>query len=383
MSLFKKAFARGSCAALQEAGVTKFANAELAASAADQIGAEMPGEEPFGDVAPDTTAEVATSLIDLSNALQEAGGQAAETAEAVAKSAADKVSAVQKLRAKISDETGSTITGDRPEQANVLATTPNAEAIVEKERRPENYALGEQGDQEASGEGAVGAEKEVGGTGPAVDGDNSAIEAISKGASLHEIIKKLAQMGSTITGTDPSQKNKLPQAVTEEAKLELKNRPTDYAHSGVGKSELAQPAREGAIGKETPHPDQPKHEGASTNSPIAQTKTADDNAYIEMFQAVADKYAQHLPKNLPEGEKVAAIKYLTSLDPDSREKVGAVIIKTSGELPEALKAHIEGKKDEGEKKEEPKKEEKKEEKKDEKKEAGDYIAKLRGLTLIQ
>jgi hypothetical protein len=330
----------------------------------------------------------------------EMGGMPAEMSpEDIGKAASARTKkAAQILRFKLGQEgTGSTITGDKPHQANTEPLAETAEAKMDLANRPEAYAnVGEVGvgNQEASGYGAIGDEAVVQGTGMGPvgeDGTNSATGAI-KGASLRNLIKKVAQ-GTTITGNRPEQQNTQGQAaqVTGEGAMEAANRPENYANvgeAGVGNSAEAGKERASAVGSEQAHPGTMGPVGTpGSNSVIEQIaagKTAEDEEWLKRFKATGAKYASVLPFWMDEHAKVASIQYFMGLSPSEATSVAAHIKKTA-EIPEALKAFVEKKKDgeDDEEKKDEKKDEKKEDKEEEKKEAslkaGDIIQRLRRL----
>jgi hypothetical protein len=395
--MFKVAYARGVTKALLDTEAIKVASEELAEALAD-AGAETLPEEPVGEVPPETTAELAATLVELSNSLQESADNAAQAAETAAggapaaeeTAAAPSEESVAKaaafLRRKLSEDLGSTITGDRPEQQNTPANATNAEAKLDEMNRPggEYYAnVGEDGvgTQEASGQGAVGDEAaHPGSMGPAVGGANSATEAV-KSAAIRAYIKKIA-MGSTIDGSAQT-----PNAQTGEGVMENAARPAGYAVSGVGNSSVAAAERASAVGSEGAHPEQEQHEGG-TNSAIQQISggkvASEDVEYMSRFRQVGHKYASALPFYLSDMQKVATIQYLMGISPSERNAVVSYINKTA-ELPEGLKNYLATKEngDEEPKKEEKKEEEKKEEEKkeEEKKEASfNPLQRLRRMT---
>lgn len=389
--LFKAAYVRGVNQALIDTGAVKYASEELAAEVADTVAGNTEMAEPIeSEVADDTTAELAAQLVDLSNALQESSESAAGAAETAAKSASAKN--LEILRRKIAE--GTTITGTNPMQANIPQLAETGEAKMDNQQRPEGYAnVGEDavGTQEASGAGAIGSETEIPGVGSgpvAAEGENTATEAV-KGASLRNLIKKLAE-GTTITGTDPSQENTQAQAAaaTGEGQMDANRRPEGYAVKGetqVGQSDMAAAARAAAIGNESPHQGQEKNQGG-TNTVIQQSKSAEDDAYMQQFRSLSAKYANRLPFFLDAGEKVAAIQYLMSQMPTDREALVIRMEKTA-ELPEGLKDYIESKKngdkEESTKEKEEKKDKEKSEENEETKEAslraGDILSELRRL----
>ncbi len=383
--MFKIAYTRGVTKALLVTGAIKIANEELAEAVAAE-GAETLPEQPVEEVAPEATADLAANLIELSNSLQESAGNAAQAAEAVAgggeaapeaevpmASEEEVAKAASVLRRKLAlAETGSTITGDRPEQQNTPANSTNAETKLDESNRPggDQYAnVGEDGVgmQQASGEGAIASEKphpDPKGMGPSEGGTNSATEAV-KGASIRELIKKVA-MGTTIDG-GPQTAN----AQTGEGQMETGARPAEYAakgEDGVGKSDQAAAERAAAVGSEGAHPKQEAHTGG-TNTAIQQIaggKVAEDEEYMSRFRAVGHKYASALPFYLNEMQKVSAIQYLMGVSPQERSSIVSHIDKTA-ELPEGLKDYLASKGDKKEEKDE-KKDDKKDEKKEEKKE---------------
>ena len=365
--MLNRSYGRGVCNALRQAGVVKFANDKIAMEAADLVSdAVIPDEAPE-DIAPEDTASLAANLAELAGALEESAEHAGNAAEAAGAKEASVAHAGQWLRRKLSESgTGSTITGTKPEQENTIPTSVQGEAILEALNRPggkgyANVGVAGVGNQEASGEGAVGTEGDHPGTaGPVAEvKDNSAIEATKNAAAerLLNMVNKLA-MGATITGNDPGQSNELSTVapVTGEGQLEQAARPHDYANkgvAGVGESDEAAKARAAAIGNETPHPGQEDHKGSDTNTVITQSKSAAEREYLRQFQTVANKYAAYLPPRLNDVEKVAALKYIMSLDPVSRDKVAMFMDKTA-ELPEGLKAYVESNGEEGKDEEEKK-----------------------------
>ena len=433
--MFRKAYVRGVNKALIDTGAVKYASEELAAEAADAVAETLP-EQPTDEVAPEQTAELATTLVELSNQLGQASEGAAAAAEQVAGGAPEMapemggapemglpemggapemggmeeevaspedVAKSASLRAKMAAQvlryklgTGSTITGDKPHQANTEPLAETAEAMMDLSNRPEGYAnVGEAGvgDQAAAGTGAIGDENVVQGIGMGPvgeDGTNSVTEAI-KGASLRNLIKKVAQ-GTTITGTDPGQQNTPEQAaqVTGEGAMEAAARPVSYAVSGeagVGNSAEAAKERASAVGTEQAHPGTMGPVGKpGTNSAIQQIangKTAEDEEWLKRFKATSAKYASVLPFWMDENAKVASIQYFMGLSPSEATSVASYIQKTA-EIPEALKTYVEKKKGDSEEEEDKdekkgKKEDKEEGTKEASLQAGDIIQRLRRL----
>ena len=414
--MLNKLYGRGVCDALQQAGLAKFANEKIALEAADAVSDAVLPEEVPGEVAPETTAVLANNLMELSQALEEGASHAADAAEAAAgpEGAAPEgiapegiapegvKNAAAWLCQKIAEGTGTMITGTDPGQKNTLENSVNSEAQLDTQNRPggagyANVGVQGVGIQQASGQGAIGSEKEhPGSMGPVdVQNSNSVIEAI-KGASLRRLITKLSE-GTTLMPNA----SVTPDAETGEGKLDDANRPggAGYANkgvAGVGQSEQAAKARAAAIGTEGAHPGTmgPVGQGG-TNTVIQQipnTKQGSaEQTYLRNFQEVADKYAAYLPIRLTQEEKIAAVKYFLSQEPVVRDRMAMHMQKTA-EMPAGLAEYVakekgEGKKDEG-KKDEGKKDEgkKDEDKKDEDKEkegektsSADILARVRNL----
>lgn len=373
--MLNKAYTRGVNDALRQAGIVKFANDALANEAADAVADETLPEEIPGDVPPETTAALAANLSDLAAALAESA-QHADAAAGVAEQAAGKTasfkSAAAWLRRKLAE--GSTITGTNPQQTNDQRNSENSEAQLDSANRPGGEAYANQGvkgvgNQQASGVGAVAQEgPHPKSMGPVASNDtNSAIEAI-KSASVLDLIRKLATTTIMPEGTPA------PNAVTGEGALDEANRPggVGYANQGVrgvGQSSMAGEIASAAVGEEQKHPGTMGPVGSpGTNTAIEQSaKSASEQTYLHNFQLVANKYAQYLPPRLSQTEKLAAIRYLMSKDPMTRDRIALHMSKTA-EVPAGLAEYIESEKkdekcDEGEKEE--KKEEKKEEEKKE------------------
>lgn len=418
--MLRRAYVRGVTKALMDTGAIKLANEELAAGLADAVANELP-EQPAGEVAPEATAEIAATLMDLAQNLDEASSNAQAAAEAaagggggggeeippeLAAAMAGKQASLSKaaarLRRKLAEgdpstnqgQTGTTITGTQAAQMNSPGNASTGEGKVENAVRPGGYAVQPVGAQPLLGVGEVGKQKEVPAPGMGdvgTDGSNE-VKVSSLRQMIHRALRKQAE-GTLITGDNPSQANTPAQAAqtTEMAQMDLSARPDGYANmgvAGVGQSATAPSFAAAAVGKEQePAVSMGTVEQPGTNTVIEQSKMGEEQLYLQQFKQASAKYANALPFWMSQSEKVAAIQYLLSLSPAERNSVMHRVSKTA-ELPEALKDYVESKKEEGgeeEKKEEGKEEEKKEEgEEEEKKEAGvkagDIIAKLRSLS---
>lgn len=398
--MLNKCYGRGVCDALRDAGLVKFANNEIATDAADMVSEGVLPEEVPEKIGPEATAALASNLMELSQALDAGADHAEAAAEAAASANTDSAmqarmkNAALWLRNKIAQ--GTTITGTDPDQVNKLVQSPTGEARLDEQNRPggdayANVGVAGVGTQQASGQGAIGSEKNHPESAGPVDvlNSNSAIDAI-KGASLNRLIAKIAQGGTTLMpGAAP-----VPNAATGEGKLDAANRPggAGYANkgvAGVGMSDEAAKERAAAIGTEGAHPGTMGPVGTKgTNSAIQQTsgtkQSSADQTYLRNFQEVANKYAAYLPPRLSQAEKIAALKYLLSQEPIMRDKLALYMHKTA-ELPEGLAEYVAKEKknesaDEDEGKE-PKSEEKEEKKNEEEKtsSASDVLSKVRNL----
>lgn len=411
--MLRRAYVRGVTKALMDTGAIKLANEELAAELADSVANELP-EQPAGEVAPEATAEIAATLMDLAQNLDEASANAQAAAEVAAGGGgaaepakeASMRKAAERLRLKMAEgdrstnqgQTGTTITGTQAAQMNSPGNASTGEGKIENAVRPEGYAVQPVGSQPLLGTGEVGKQQEVPAPGMGNVGKDGSNEV--KVSSLRQMISRVLSKqaeGTLITGSNPTQQNTPQQAaqVTEMAAMDQTARPEGYAVmgvGGVGQSAMAPSLAAAAVGKEQePAVSMGAVAQDGTNTVIEQSKMGAEQLYLQQFKQASARYANAFPFWMGQNEKVAAIQYLLSLPPTERDAVMGRIAKTA-ELPEALKAYVESKKEEGgegseehekgEGKDEEKKEEKKEE--EEKKEAsvkaGDIIAKLRSLS---
>jgi len=152
--------------------------------------------------------------------------------------------------------------------------------------------------------------------------------ANSKEASVQAALRKLA-MGdqpkdsapadsesSTITGAS-SAPNTQHASPSGEGKLDIAQRPEDYAVVGQGGANFDGTPSNAVTGMETPHPDQPAHSGDASNSVVDATKNAQWNQH---FNAVATLVGPQLPDAMPMEEKVAAVKQCMGLEPIAQQQ---------------------------------------------------------------
>lgn len=343
MSLFKHAFARGINDELVRLGHVRYATKEAADETADAVGDMMPQEPAAQEVPPEVVADVATTLIDAANKLvahtgvgeeptmeehalktsaaQDLGTRAAEQAYSVM------VKAAELAKVALGD-TGSTILGG--DKGNQMADATAAETIMEARNRPEGVHVTGVGNTEYPvGQGAVGSEQphpKMPAEHPG--GSNSVIEQSQKGASLRQLIQKVA-MGSTIVGGDKG--NTLTQAakVTGEAALALKNQPMGYAEHSVGTTELKVPAT-AVVGTEMNHPKMPGEHPAGTNSVMEHSKVGAANPFMALFQKTAEEVVPFIPQNWSEDTKIAHVRRMMGMTAPERNEYIALMYKEAG-----------------------------------------------------
>lgn len=338
--IFKQAYARGATQQLIDSGLLKV-SAEDGAALADEVGPKLNPAPEAGHMDPNATAELLEALLALAQEKGLLGGAPADGAGG----------GMPPPAPKMASDTGSTITGDKPEQSNEETKTPNAEARMDLKPRPEGYAakgVRGVGKSDMENRGVIGEEKPHEGVEP------------DKMASLNDVIKKLAAsgMGSTIHKNDPAHDNKPGKSPNAESKLDLENRGVKEHLTGMGKTQLH--AAVGEVGHEA------KHDGAEAPKAHA-VKSA---AWANLFELTATEFLPKLPAGLDDNEKIAAIKAIMSFEPAEQETFVQKLAEESEKLKDLV---AEEKKEHGHlpSKEEEKAEHKKEDKKDDEKKAGE------------
>ena len=321
--LFKRAFVRGLNAELTRNGVALYPSKEAADYAADFVAdnSGMPDPVSAPSAVTDKVAHaLCESLVKVANELCARAGNVYDSG--LSKTAASSnpqdaaLSDAWALMEKAAADTGSLSQGgDDPNDLDAAARY-NAEAALEKNRRPEEYAhLGEKGvgGYERKGQGSVGTEEKSPVAPKATGtGTNSAIENTTKMSSLAAIVRKTAnQMGLMTPGQD---ENTLSAAAQHnaEAALEQSRRPEEYAHMGergVGRTQMHVPAG-AVIGREMPHPHAPAATGSGTNSVVQATKSAFD----QLFEQTAQDVVGYLPEQMADQQKVAHIRVMMGLE---------------------------------------------------------------------
>lgn len=416
---------------------------EIADAVGDQLPAEPAAEPVSPETAADVAATLVDAANKLVSETQGEGLGGAEE-EALKTSAAQDLDTraheqayfcMVKAAEEVKQAEGSTIEGG--DKGNKPTDTAQAEAQMENKNRPEQYAnvgvsgVGSTSSGAGRGTGVIGNEQPQ----PAApkespSGSNSVIQQ-SKMGSLREIIQRVALQkqaeGSTIEGGDKG--NTMADATAAETQMEAANRPEGYAHlgrPGMGETDLTVPP--GAnVGVEQAHPKAPAETppGAlppsSANSIVENSKTSEADPFLLLFKKTAEEVAPFLPKTLAQDDKIAHVRRMMGMNDVERteylgfiakdagatndqafavaEKHAAVASKRryegnpgrqdrtrsnqkqAGELPPALQAVIDRKKDEnGEKKDDNGKDDEKHEKKeDEKKEGHDLLSRIRAI----
>lgn len=404
--LFKRAFVRGLNEELIRAGAVAYPSKEAADYSADYVADHSGVPDPVTQ-RDALTQKVAGAVCDqLVLASQHMCKQAGDkyspsltkTAQEANPQAVAKTTAWA-LMQKAAAETGSLMEGGDNQNDQPAAASGNAEAALEASQRPENYAnMGEEGvgNYERKGQGSVGTEEKHPEKPKATEeGSNSLIENTNKHGSLAAIIEKVAGgTGALIDGGDVP--NDLPAAAqaNAEAALEMARRPENYAHkgvAGVGQSDMV-PGTNSQVGTEQPHPEAPKAtDTGKMNVPLEHVMGSDGgsksaSAFDQLFTETANAVVPYLPERMEGNQKVAHVRALMGLADDQRasylhdlyvnlgsektasEQVRDHFLKTAaareatnrpkapsadaeklgGELPPALRAKIEEKKEKSE-----------------------------------
>jgi hypothetical protein len=290
-------------------------------------GAEEPMPPEYAAGAEEAAKESSAADIDT---------RAAQQAEAVMIKAAEQTK----------EALGSTIEGG--DKGNEMSQSVQGETVMENKNRPQGtHVLGVGNTKHPVGQGNVGTEQVPAPTtdsspGESPSGSNSAVEQSKLGQdTLRAIIQKVAAgMGSTIEGGDKGNTLGEAGAVTGEGKIEADRRPEGYAHTGVGNTQF--PVGAGVVGSEQAHPDQPGESpggaaGSGGNSVVEWSgaaadgpKAASDNsAYLTLFRQTAEKVAAHIPE-MPEEQKIAHVRQMMGMTDVERSQYIGMLHKEAG-----------------------------------------------------
>jgi len=313
-SVTKLAYARGVGNYLQEVGATRIPTEAMLKQACAVASGAISVEPSDFAVPHEDTFKVAQHLIAFNETLMQQGKTASHVAPATI--GRDAQTAYGDMISYLVKQAASSVITGGPAPANTIANSADAAAVLEA-HRPDNYAVVGQGNAnftDVPAAAVVGQESTHPLAPKAVGGatTNSVIQ-VSKNASIGETLRKLA-MGepSTITGSNPSQGNTQMLSPSSEGKLDISQRPDEYAVVGQGGANFDGTPANAVTGMETEHPDQPAHAGAGTNSVIEASKNAN---WHQFYDATAAVVGPQLPRTMPMEQKVAAVKQCMSLEP--------------------------------------------------------------------
>jgi hypothetical protein len=330
-SVTKLSFVRGIGEFLQRHSATQFASPDDLRYACDKVASELMAIDPYdirrdgtiyvNDLPTNEVQKIAGTLIKMSEIMRSQGKVASDpTSVSIATPAAAYGDLLRKVAAAAT--VGMSV------QKNDLSSAAAAtnEGKQEAQKRPDGYALVGQGNANFS----ESADKRIGQEQPhplqdTAEGmsSNSIVQA-TKAGSIAEVLQKLSMpLGSTITGTDPSQQNKMEESPAGETMMEAQERPTGYALVGQGNANIKEPA-DAQVGTEQPHPKQPSDaEGVSTNSVVEATKAAE-------LRGIANAIMPHLPNGMSPEEKVATVQHCAGLPPALREHYVREVLTKAG-----------------------------------------------------
>jgi hypothetical protein len=323
-NITKQSFARGIGESLQRSGTTSIPTPELLKHACQLASHEITVEPSEMAVPHDQCIKVAQQLVAFNNQLFASGKVASGSPPALIGN--DEVSAYGDMLQNLYKHAmagAPVITGNKPEQQNLMANVVNAEKVLDA-HRGEGYAHVGQGNTNLGETEAarIGEELKhplaptgVGGAGGnsvvAASNGQSQSSAAQKSASIAESLRKLAMGGaSTITGDNPSQQNLEADSANSETVLDA-HRPEGYANVGQGNANINE-TQAANVGEETGHPLAPAHGGDASNSVVEATK---QGMWERHFNEVASHVAPRLPQTMPREEKVAAVKRAMAMEP--------------------------------------------------------------------
>jgi hypothetical protein len=341
-SLFKRAAIRGLAHELVARGVCQFPSKEAMDESADAVadGPIMSGSPdvtgPEGH-SPEELAQAAQKLMEIAQVLmaQAQGGDVAggappppeQAAEAKAAALAVKAACDRDLTTAAGEAAVACMDKAAADQklVGVGHGTPNdlaeasrhdSTARLDEKHRPQGKYLthrGETGLDSAKGEvGHIGRPTVTPDKSPA--GSNS-LSSDAKKAALRGILAKHA---NKLVGLHPPKKNDLENSPDPVAKLDAKNRPEGAYHVGQGNTNIKEPEA-ARVGLETKPDVKPNLSPSGTNSVIAASKAAGEDAFLESFGKCAADVGPYLPKALSEDEKLGAITEMIPLDHGGRQ----------------------------------------------------------------
>lgn len=337
MGMFKRAAARGVAYGLAATGAVQFPSKQAMDEAADQVADSMGGMPelpPQGADAPPADADVAMiaqKLMEIAQQLMAQGGAGAQApaAELGKQAAASDLEAVAAEEAvacmdKAAAETG-TLAGqgkstNTPEES---AKVDSVGALDTKQRPQGEYLTGVGNTSLDTSAGQIGASKS-----PTVapnaspSGENSVTQGTKSAEALRLSINKVA---NALIGMGGQKGNSMAQAAKNDpvAALDLKNRPLGTYVVEPGGANFSEP-QAARVGLEKKPDVTPNASPSGSNSVTEASKTSaeeqEDAAYVLLFKKTAAAVKEHLPSELSEDEKIAAVSAMIGLDTNGRQQ---------------------------------------------------------------
>jgi hypothetical protein len=339
MAIFKRAAARGIAHELARSGVvsfpTKQAMDDVADQAADSLPSmpELPAAGPEAPPAEADTAALVSKIIELVEQLKAAqgvGGAGAPPmpgAMDVQKQAAaadlDTVAAESALALmdKAAAETGSLAGQGKSTNTLAESTKNDSVAALDEKHRPQGtHHEGAGNTKLDTAAGQVGASKAPTVAPNASPSGENSVSAGTK--SAEELRASLLKQANTLIGVGGQKGNSMEQAAKTDpvAALDLKNRPLGKYMVEPGGANFKNDAA-ARVGVEKKVDQKPNQSPAGTNSVIEASKAAseEESAYLLLFQKTAAAVKEHLPSELSDDEKVAAVSAMIGLNTDGRQ----------------------------------------------------------------
>jgi hypothetical protein len=328
--MFKEAYVRGIQNCMIQSGHVSFPDENSAAKIASYIADHIELSPLDGPVSREVTASVVGHIIDASKELARQGYKAGSFAKVASVQDLGQLAHAHAIDLMQKAAEGSTIEGG--DKGNKENQSTQAEAKMDEKHRPEGYATDSRGTTAVDTKpGEVGKQQ----TSPAAPaespiGDNS----VTRTASLEDLIRKVAETGSTIMGGDKGNK----EMSSSEAKMDKAQRPEGYAvlpSQGSLGQVMAQVSGAAVVGKEVAQPNKPSNSPAGSNSVVETShKAAAEDPFLALFKKTAAEVVPYLPL-MDEAQKVGHVRalmgltteekaaYINGLNKDAAEKTAA------------------------------------------------------------
>lgn len=358
-SLFKRAAVRGIAHELVNKGICEFPSKEAMDEAADAVadgpvGEQMPEVSGPEGHSPEQLAQAAQKLMEIAQALmQEAQGAAggapggpppppvaqgmgevkAACARDISTVAGETAMACMDKAAEESKVAGDPkLVGVSGHSKNDLANSAKIDSVaaLDNKLRPQGKYQVAQGDTALdAAKGNIG---HLGKTTVAPTNSPGGSNSITKGKEksaeeLRDIVQKHA---NKLVGLHDTKKNTLANSPDALAKLDLKNRAEGKYKVAPGGANFSEP-QAARIGIEKKPDVSPSNSPAGSNSVTQASKAAEEEEYLQHFEATAADVGAYLPASFSEDEKVAAINEMIPLDHAGREAKLNELAKTASE----------------------------------------------------